>query len=111
MSQETQSMLVVLHPGAATSAGQRPAEVPPAPDVVDVVTSWFHSRGFEVGPFVGISFAISGAQSLFDEVLGVDPSAHDQGDELLLDRLGDAVAPYVAALTTTQPPDFGPGNP
>lgn len=111
MSAEPRSALVVLHPGTPGDQTQRAGEVPPAEDVVGQVTDWFAQRGFEVGAFVGISFSISGTSDLFGAVLGADPDAQHSSADLPMERLSDEIAPLVAAVTTTPPPDFGPGNP
>lgn len=112
MTENVRSALVVLHPGSATSASQRAAEVPPSREVVDQVTSAFAARGFQVGPFVGISFSITADKDLFERTFGVDPqSRRFQGTELPLDRIAPEITQLVNAVTLTEPPAFGPGNP
>ena len=112
---EQRTALVVLNPGTGDSASRqssRASEVPPDSSVVRSVTSAFRNEGFEVGPFVGISFAISGSRDVFDRVFGVDPnSAEFSGGELPTDRLDSDVTRHLAGVTVTEPPAFGPGNP
>ena len=113
MSDAQRTAQVVLHPGPNADAPPgRAGETPPDPAHVNRAIAWFQHHGFETGPFVGISFAIIGSDDLFREVLG-DTSAMDEdaAAELPLDRLSDAVAPLVAAIAVSAPPDFGPGNP
>ena len=113
MSDEQRTAQVVLHPGpSAEAAPERAGETPPDPAHVDRVVAWFRDQGFETGPFVGISFAITGSDDLFRDHFG-DTSVMDEGAaaELPLDRLSDDVAPQVAAIAVSTPPDFGPGNP
>lgn len=112
MTENLRSALVVLHPGPVTSASQRAAEVPPPRHVVEQVTNVFAAQGFRVGPPVGISFSISADKDLFERTFGVDPqSKRFRGPELPLDRIGAEIRPFVDAVTLTEPPAFGPGNP
>lgn len=108
----TESALVVLHPGSDPSmSGTRAAEVPTdAADAARVV-EWFRGQGFETGPVVGTSFAISGDAELFRDVLG--GAAPDAGGEAAFatDALEQSVSGLVAAIVVQAPPDFGPGNP
>jgi hypothetical protein len=94
------------------SDGQRTAQTPPDPVIVTEVMAWFQQRGFETGPFVGTSFAITGSDSLFRDAFG-DTSVMDEHTdaELSLGGLSDEVAAHVAAIAVSAPPDFGPGNP
>jgi hypothetical protein len=109
MTERQRSALVVLNPGQRPDADMD-NEIPPS--VVRKVMASFISEGFEVGPFVGISFAITGPQALFDRVFGVDPLSDDfAGPELPTDRLDGELVPHIAAVTVTEPPAFGPGNP
>ena len=115
MGSDQRTALVVLNPGTgdpSSRAGARASEVPPDTSVVRSVTSAFRDEGFEIGPFVGISFAISGSPDVFDRVFGIDPdSAEFRGGELPTDRLGRDVTQHLAGVTVTAPPAFGPGNP
>ncbi|HEY5784200.1 MAG TPA: hypothetical protein VIT65_05450 [Microlunatus sp.] len=112
MTEKPRSALVVLHPGPVTSAGQRASEVPPPRHIVDQVTNAFAARGFQVGPCVGISFAITADRSVFERTFGVDPqSSRFEGPELPLDHVGPEIHQLVDAVTVTEPPAFGPGNP
>ncbi len=113
MSDRQRSALVVLNPGQRADVDpQRANEVPPANDTAQRVIGAFVDAGFDVGPFIGISFAISGTAAVFDRTFGVDPLAEDfRGPELPIDWLGEEIAQYVAVVTITEPPAFGPGNP
>lgn len=114
MSDEERTAQVVLHPGLSVGlARERAGETPPDPAIVDGVMAWFRRQGFATGPFVGISFAITGSHRLFRDTFG-DTSVMDEERTtagLPLDRLSDDVAAQVAGIVVTAPPDFGPGNP
>lgn len=84
------------------------------PDQVERVVGWFKAKGFETGPFVGISFAVTADQELFEGVLGElqPPSEASLGDSTYsLAGLDQDVQQSIAAVVVTAPPDFGPGNP
>lgn len=103
MSDEERTAQVIVGPAPGT---------PPDPAHVDTVVGWFRDRGFGTGPFVGTSFAITGGDDLFRDTFGDVPTADDGAEaELPLGLLGNEVAPHVAAVVVTGPPDFGPGNP
>lgn len=88
------SALVVLHEGAAP----------------DRPRSWFAEQGLEVGPFVGISFAVAGPH---DRMRALFPDYDDKrgGGELDLGAVDPDVRAAVRAVAIESPPDFGPGNP
>lgn len=113
MSDDQRTALVVLHPGTdAAAPADRMGEIPPPAGHVDTVLAWFRERGFETGPVVGISFAITGSPELAGEVFGGTSAMAEGGaGELPLDALSDDVASLVAAVVVSPPPDFGPGNP
>jgi hypothetical protein len=70
----------------------------------------FADRGFEVGPFVGISFSIAANPERFREAFGgAEPDP--KGGELPLESLPDELRGAVLAVATDEPPAFGPGNP
>lgn len=115
MSDELRTAQVVLHPGAgsgvARGAGEeRASEVPtPAGEAAPVV-AWFEQHGFSTGPVVGISFAITGPDDLFRATFG-DQVTYGVESELPMASLDEDVSARVAAIVTSGPPDFGPGNP
>ena len=120
MSDRQATALVVLHPGAVPGvAAERAGEVPPDRAAAARTVAWFADRGFETGPFVGISFAVSGSEELFRTALGArvpeqagGPDGRPAVDrEYPLHALDDDVRPLVAAIVVSAPPDFGPGNP
>jgi hypothetical protein len=111
MTEEQQSAQVVLRHGPSGWTDEvRAAEAPPPAEVADQVASWFQAQGFDTGPIVGISFAISGPASLFELVFGTTP-ALGSSLELPLTTLADDVVEHVDAVVVPPPPDFGPGNP
>lgn len=113
MATRDRSALVVLKPEQRLDVDpHRAGEVSPPEAVVHHVVRAFSDAGFDVGPYVGVSFAITGTQAAFERVFGVDPLAEDFDQrELPMTGLKADVAPYVAAVTMTEPPAFGPGNP
>lgn len=82
----------------------------PSPDVVQTVSQWFTSRGFEVDDAVGISFAITGPRSLFDDTFGFFEGA-PRHEALSVDALPLDVARHISTITFTAPPEFGPADP
>jgi hypothetical protein len=118
------SALVVLRPaGGEVASEDITAEnvdrLLPDPTVADAAQAYFRDAGFDVGPLVAQSFAVSGPRSLFESVFatplvveqeGVATTARTETDlfELPLDRLPGELAPGVRAVAFTPPPDFGP---
>jgi hypothetical protein len=113
MSETAQTALVVLAPGSRPGVKpERANEVPPSPPIVQAVMSAFRDYGFELGPFIGISFAITGSKAAFQRVFSVDPHSLEAGSpELPTGRLPDEISQHIMAVTITEPPAFGPGNP
>ena len=113
MTDQQRTALFVMKPGLDRPvAAERAAETPPDPDMVGRVLGWFRDRGFETGPFVGISFAIIGSEQLFEELLGTATFTDRPGGEMAfpLDSL-EEIRPLVEAVVVPAPPDFGPDNP
>lgn len=94
----------------------------PAVEAVTRATAAFAAAGFEVGPMVGISFAITAPVSLFEqqfqtqlrlaEAGGVEAVKADGSGsyELPLAALPSSLANLVTAVAFSPPPDFGPTN-
>jgi hypothetical protein len=81
----------------------------PHADEARWVTQAFRDYGFDVGPLVGISFAITAPRELFESTFGVSlKSAPVLGAdlELPLASLAPAIAERVTAVTFTQPADL-----
>jgi hypothetical protein len=75
------------------------------------VSGFFATAGFETGPFVGTSFAITGPSERFEETFGAEARAslaETRPVELSLSALPDEVAGAIAAIAVGGPPDFGP---
>jgi hypothetical protein len=118
------SALVVLRPaGGEVASEDITAEnvdrLRPDPAVADAAQAYFRDAGFDVGPLVAQSFAVSAPQSLFESVFaaplvveqeGMATTARTEADllELPLERLPHEVATAVRAVAFTPPPDFGP---
>lgn len=81
----------------------------PAPEVAAEVTRGFANAGFDVGPVVGLSFAISARRSVFNRFFGIKAAGVKKG-ALALDRVPTPVRRGVVAITFPEPPDFGPGS-
>jgi hypothetical protein len=75
------------------------------------VSEFFATAGFETGPFVGTSFAITGPRGRFEETFGAAAGsslAQTRPVELSTSALPDDVAGAIAAIAVGGPPDFGP---
>jgi hypothetical protein len=84
---------------------------PPA-GAVDEVTAYFGERGFDVGPFVGTSFSITGPASAFRDLFGDDLPAGTRGSlEFDVRALPARVRRRLQAISFSEPLDFGPGAP
>ena len=111
---ETVSAQVILRPRGLQSSAQASAitaanvhQYTPAPETVEKVTSWFASKGFEVGPAVGLSFSISAPKSVFEHVFKTK-LARRKSLKLPLEPIANKVAEEIEEVTFTPPPDFGP---
>jgi hypothetical protein len=71
--------------------------------------SFFREAGFKLGPYVGISFSISGPTQLFERFFRTRLAAL-KSYELPLNSLPKEVASMIEAVTFTPPPDFGPSG-
>ena len=88
----------------------------PSSSCVQLVQSYFRSRGFEVSPAFGTSFSITGPDTAYDAALGqrVQRGAggaivNEEGaSELRLDRLPADVTTCVQGIVFPPSPDFGP---
>lgn len=94
----------------------------PSAEAISKSTSYFREKGFEVGNCYGISFSITGAAALFEEVLNVKVVIGDNNiasfttsDGSKITTLeGDALKSLpdglIDSITFPEPLDFGPGN-
>jgi hypothetical protein len=105
--------------GAASITAETIKDFLPSAAAVGQASAALRAAGFEIGPVVGNSFAISAPQATFEQVfkarlrgdgrgsvlaIGEDGSG---GYELPLAALPDSIRRHVAAITFTPPPDFG----
>ena len=88
----------------ATLVANQPPEA-----AVQAVRGVFHQAGFALGPYVGISFSISGPASLFESYFRIRLATLQSG-ELPLGVLPPLVAGVIDAVAFTPPPDFGPSG-
>ena len=95
---------VPIDPAMITAANV--AQFAPDPATADRVRRALADLGFEIGPFVGNSFAITAPAPTFERVFGRSSPA--RGLELPLDGLTADVAEPIQAVTFTPPPAFGP---
>jgi|SRR5215211_2015036 len=75
------------------------------------VCGFFATAGFETGPFVGTSFAITGPRERFEETFGAAAGsslAETRPVELPTSAVPDDVAEAIEAIAVGGPPDFGP---
>ena len=94
----------------------------PSAETIAKATGYFRAKGFDVGNVVGISFTITGAAALFEEVLKVKVVIDDQKaasfssvegsktSSLEGDALKSLPTGLVNSITFPEPLDFGPGN-
>ena len=87
----------------------------PAPGDVELAQQAYGDHGFAVGPYIGISFAISASCLVFERQLGVklavdaqgtvsvSANGTDFGQEVPLDRVPPALRRHVEALTFMPP--------
>lgn len=81
----------------------------PSPDAVAALMELFRSEGFEIGPFVGISFSISGPPHCFRSVFGPRlPSGRQDDLELDVGSVPPGLRRHLRAVSFTAPPDYGP---
>jgi hypothetical protein len=76
-----------------------------------VVCEFFATAGFETGPFVGTSFAITGPRERFEKTFGAAAGsslAETRPVELSPSAVPDDVAEAIEAIAVGGPPDFGP---
>lgn len=84
---------------------------PPGGAVAEL-TTYFEERGFDVGPFVGTSFSITGPASAFRGLFGDDLPTGDRGNlEFDVAALPARVRRLLRAISFSEPLDFGPGSP
>lgn len=116
--------VVLRPPGGRLSARDRitsanVAAFLPEPTAVTAATDFFRDRGFEVSEPHGISFTITGPQSVFERTFGARLTVirHDgvtsvTGEastlELPLNQVPSNVRDVIEAVTFTPPPDYGP---
>jgi hypothetical protein len=77
-----------------------------------MVAEFFDAAGFETGPVVGMSFAISASRERFVATLGAegaDLAGAGEPAELPLEELPGEVAAAIDAVAVQGPPGFGLG--
>lgn len=121
------SAQVILHPasgqkidGTVLITAKNVAEFAPSPGAVSAVVAEFRSRGFEIGPLVGISFSVTATVSTFEKFFGMHiQTEKDKGYEFITanktfshelsgDELPELLRKSVHTVAFTLPPDFGP---
>jgi hypothetical protein len=121
------SAQVITRPASGQAIGGRLvisteniAKLAPSPSALAVVTAIFRSKGFKIGPFVGISFSVTGAIRTFEELFGMQirmgkDHAYEfvaenriVGHELTGDELPEELREFVQAVAFPLPPEFGP---
>jgi hypothetical protein len=109
---ERWSALVLLTPGPLDDGAVGEPAFAPAPDsVARLAEDWFRRQGFEVGPVVGTSFAVTGDRDVFLRHLGFDPAAGGTLAPSARRAMPADVGAVVLDVMVPAPPDFGPWNP
>ncbi len=123
---EIVSAQVILYPasgmrinGSVTITAENLSEFLPSQSAVTSAINAFRSRGFEVGPFVGISFSITGPVSIFEETFGMHLHRGEDAaiefvvgervnvKELTHERLPKELQESVQTVTFPPPVEFG----
>lgn len=121
------SAQVILRPASGKAIDDRSvisadnlAEFAPSPSAVSSVTAGFRSKGFEIGPVVGVSFSVTGTIRAFEKFFGMRirlgrDRAYEfvaknktVGHELSGENLPAVLREFVHAVAFPLPPDFGP---
>lgn len=121
------SAQVILRPASAQAidakvmiSASNVAEFAPSPGAVSSVAAELRSKGFEIGPFVGVSFSVTGTIRAFEEFFGMrirlgEDQAYEfvaknktVGHELTGGELPEVLRKSVHAVAFPLPPDFGP---
>lgn len=76
---------------------------------VEAARLLFREGGFELGPYVGISFSISGPPERFERFFGVR-LGEMASLSFPLENLAGEVRESIEAVTFTPPPAFGPSG-
>jgi len=100
------SAQVVLRAKGPITAATLAANQPPK-ESVEAAKKLFRQAGFDLGPYVGISFSISGPASLFESFFRL-PLDKLRSYELPLAALPREIFDVIEAVTFTPPPGFGP---
>jgi hypothetical protein len=102
---ERRSAIVVLRSPIDSPTATRAEELVSDPAAAAAVQEYFVRLGFQVGPLVGVSFAIDGNQTLFESVFGPKTGEFD------LARIPVSIRAWLVGVTATEPPTFGPDRP
>ena len=97
------------------------ADYSPSPDTVAAAAAGFKDAGFKVGNMVGNSFSVTAPKSTFEKFFKIKLQVGTRGDlkiagaksvldELPLKALPEDLSQFVAAVTFSTPPDFGPSG-
>ncbi len=106
--------------GDAQITSETLARYQASPEVVRRARTVFDKAGFDVGPYIGISFDITAAPSAFEALFGLAAEPAPEGgyafvlpdgetaSELPARHLPDSLADVVETVAFPPPPDFGP---
>lgn len=114
---EPLSAMVVLRPADPTVDPDEPVTSAnltrhaPAPGAADKLSAYFARRGFEVGPFVGVSFSITAPARIFRRTFGKGPTGRRGDLEFDMEPVPARLRRHLRAVSFSEPPDFGPGAP
>jgi hypothetical protein len=92
----------------------------PRPHSLDRTQRSLNEAGFELGPAVGGTFAITGPTELFERFFDIQLRPDGRGGvvvgeartyEIPADHVPPSLRDDVGIVTFSPPPEFGPGNP
>jgi len=107
-------------PGDAPITSETVSRYQSSPETVRRARAVFVTAGFNVGPYIGISFEISAEISTFEALFDLTVEATGKGGYAFVLRDGksvielpslylpDSLADVVETVTFPPPPDFGP---
>ena len=105
----SQTVLVLLKPASgrqittADAVSDAVAGLAPSPRAAATVAKYFADRGCDVGPLVGVSFAVTLPAAAVERLLG-----EEEDGEFPQHRLPRAVARSIERIVRDRPIDFGP---
>jgi hypothetical protein len=106
---DSDTVMVLLKPAsrkritATTATAERVAELAPSPRAAARVAKYFVDRGCEIGPLVGVSFALTVPSDDVASLLGDEVNG-----EFVNPPIPPAISRAIETIVRDRPIDFGP---